>query len=343
MRAASRTITTIITAASLASPADDAAAQSGASRLPQRFNVDASHSNVGFAVRFMGLSTVRGAFADYRGTIMYDPDTSRASVSVIIDAASINSNNRNRDEHLRSPDFLDAKQFPKITFRSTHIGRGEKGWVAVGPLTMHGMTKVVRIPFEQLNAPTSDAWGNTRVTFQGDLAISRKEWGIAGTAFWNSEFDPGRMAVSDEVRIELLVSATISNPGRWRQPLGDSLLARIEAGGVAAAMQQFRTAYAGKPALDSVPEFAFVVAGEKLIQKGRVNDAITFYESVLALRPAATLTRQTLGEAYLKAGRPRDAEAAFTRVLAEFPESTVAAEWLRVLGHSQGVGAGNRH
>jgi polyisoprenoid-binding protein YceI len=310
------------------------AAPLAAQDLPARYNIDASHSSVGFVVGFMGMSTVRGGFSSYEGTIMYDArEPTRSSVSVQIAVSSINSNARQRDEHLRSPDFFDAAKYPLITFRSTRIARapGGAGFVAHGVLTMHGQSREVDIPFERLNGPMPDAWGNQRMTLRGTLAVSRKAWGILGTAFWNSEFDPGRMAVSDRADLELLVSATIPNVERWAHPVGDSLLASVERDGADEAARRFRATYAENRRVDSIPEFAFVDAGQKLVTRGRAADAIALYRAVLDVRPAATTTRFLLGEAYLKAGRVAEARETFERARRDDPDATGPAEWLRVL------------
>lgn len=318
--------------AGLALAAAPHAAPAQAAPLPARYAIDASHSSVGFAVRFMGMSTVRGAFADVAGTVMYAAGRpERSSVSVLVRTASINTNSRTRDEHLRSPDFFDAAKYPTITFRSTSVAARPPGFVARGPLTMHGVTREVEIPFVQLNPPQKDAWGNSRATFQGELRLSRKEYGIAGTAFWNSEFDPGRFAVADSVDVELLVSASVPNPERWRHPLGDSLLASVDSAGVDAALRRFRAAYEGSPRADSLPEFALILVGEKLAARGRLADAARFYEGVLGVRPAAAATRLRLGEVYVRQGDLRRARGEFERVAREAPEDTAAPEWLRAL------------
>ncbi|AHG92453.1 hypothetical protein J421_4918 (plasmid) [Gemmatirosa kalamazoonensis] len=203
---------------------------------------------------------------------------------------------------------------------------------------MHGQRREVEIPFERLNGPMPDAWGNRRMTLRGTLSVSRKAWGIEGTAFWNSEFDPGRMAVSDRADIELLVSATIPNVDRWAHPVGDSLLASVERDGVNEATRRFRAAYAGSTRADSIPEFAFVDAGQKLVARGRAADAIAFYRAVLDVRPTATTTRFLLGEAYLRSGQTAAAREEFARVVREDPDATGAAEWLRVLDERAGSG-----
>jgi polyisoprenoid-binding protein YceI len=318
--------------------ASSAAAQTAQhQRLPQRFGIDPSHSQIEFTIGFMGMSKVRGAFGGVSGTIMYyEGDPARSSVSVVIATSTINTNASFRDRHLKSPDFFDVEKYPYITFRSSRIAAAPQGFVARGALTIHGVTKEVEIPFVQLNRPTPDAWGNSRQTFRGELAVSRKEFGILGTAFWNSEFDPGRFAVADRANIELLVSATVPNALRWGHPFGDSLLRSIDTVGLAEAMRRFKAAYAGNARVDSIPEFALIMVGRKLVQGNRLPDAIRFYEAVLELRPGASATRELLGEAYVQAGQLARARQEFERALKDDPISTMAAEWLRVLGEVRG-------
>lgn len=300
--------------------------------LPTRFNLDPSHSSVGFAVRFMGLSTVRGAFSQVSGTVMYyEGDPARSSASVRIETASINTNGPVRDKHLRSPDFFDVEKYPAITFRSTAVTSTPVGLAVKGDLSMHGVTKQVTIPFTQLHRPVKDAWGNSRVTFQGGLKVKRQDYGIKGTAFWNNEFDPGRMGVSDDVDIELLVSADVPNPLRWTHPVGDSIHKSIETDGLAAALTRMRATWPGATRLDSIPEFTFADVGEKLIAAGKLSDAVRFYETIVALRPDADATRFRLAEAYLKSGKRDRAIKELERVARAAPEHTATAEWLRVL------------
>jgi tetratricopeptide (TPR) repeat protein len=182
-----------------------------------------------------------------------------------------------------------------------------------------------------LNAPTPDAWGNSRMTLEGSTTVSRKDYDIKGTAFWNSEFDPGRFAVADQVTIELLISATIPNAMRWTDVAGDSLLTDIEARGVEATVASMRAARATNPKVDSIPPFAFSVAAGKLIAKQRVPDAVALYEAVVALRPNVNMLRALLGEAYVKNGQLDKAVAMFQAVAAADSTNTGAREWLRTL------------
>src|SRR5688500_12059527 len=184
-------------------------------------------------------------------------------------------------------DYLVDAMYTTITYVSSRVARSPSGFTARGTLTLHGVSREVDIPFVQLNAPVKDAWGNTRVTFQGALRLSRKEYGVLGTAFWNGEFDPGRFAVSDDVDVDLLVSATVANPMRWSDRLGDSLHASVERDGVEEAARRFRAALVGNPRGDSLPGFAFPAVGQRLAAAGRPRDAARGYDAATAARPPA--------------------------------------------------------
>ena len=119
------------------------------------WKLDDSHSTVGFSVKHMMVSDTKGAFDTYTGTIeVDDKDVTRSTVNVELDTASINTKNKKRDEHLRSPEFFDAAKFPKITFKSTKVAKAKGGGLAVtGDLTMHGVTKPVTLAVAPISAP----------------------------------------------------------------------------------------------------------------------------------------------------------------------------------------------
>lgn len=152
------------------------ASLAGASGLAvQRLDIDSPHSSIEFAVKFMGLSTVRGAFSEFGGTLMYDPaDVTRSSIAVVIRTASINTNVDVRDRDLRSRNFFDAEKYPLITFTSTRVDRDGDRFTARGAFSMHGVTKEISIPFTRLHPLSRDAWGNQRVGFLGHTTLNRK-------------------------------------------------------------------------------------------------------------------------------------------------------------------------
>lgn len=168
------------------------------------FTVDPVHSSIAFSVKHMVVSTVHGNFRDFSGTINYDPnDVTKSSIEVHIKADSINTGSENRDKHLRSPDFLDVEKFPELTFKSTQIEKSGDGYIAKGPLTIHGVSKDVAIPFT-VGGTIKDAKGNTKLGTEASLTISRKDFGLT----WNRAVEGGGVLVGDDVKIELSVEGT---------------------------------------------------------------------------------------------------------------------------------------
>lgn len=159
------------------------------------YNIDKSHSNVGFKVKHMMISNVKGQFDKFSGVFEYDEDTKTIkSLSGTIDVASINTQDKKRDEHLRAPDLFDAKKYPQITFALNKID-GDK---AHGQLTMHGITKEVVFDFEN-NGSIKDPWGNTRVGLAISGKLNRKDYGI----IWNKILEAGGVAVGEIVKLDV--------------------------------------------------------------------------------------------------------------------------------------------
>jgi polyisoprenoid-binding protein YceI len=152
----------------------------------------------------MVVSTVRGSFGVFEGTISVDSeDLAKSSVEVKIDAASIDTANEQRDNHLRSADFFDVENHPEITFKSGSIKQVGDGFVAVGNLTIRGNTRLVELPFT-VKGPIDDPWGNRRIGVQIEpITIDRKEFGL----MWSKALETGGLVVGDEVTIELAVAA----------------------------------------------------------------------------------------------------------------------------------------
>ena len=167
------------------------------------YAIDPAHSMVGFSVRHMLISHVSGDFQEFSGTIVYDEkEPSKSSVNVHITAASIDTRNHDRDEHLRSSSFFDAAKFPQITFASTRIEKTENGYIAHGPLTIRGVAKKVALPFK-ITGTVKDPWGKTRLGAQAGLTINRQDFGVS----WNRILDGGGVELGDEVKIDLAVEA----------------------------------------------------------------------------------------------------------------------------------------
>jgi len=169
-----------------------------------RWNIDSSHSGAQFAVRHMVISKVRGIFERWAGTIDFDPSKPEASkVSVRIEAASVNTNEPQRDQHLRSADFFDVEKYPAITFESSRIeSRGEDRYRVLGELTIHGVTRPVELDAEYLGGG-KDPWGNERIGFFAKTSLNRKDFGLN----WNQVLETGGVLVGDQVEVSLDVEA----------------------------------------------------------------------------------------------------------------------------------------
>ncbi len=164
------------------------------------YAIDASHSQVGFSVKHMMFSTVRGDFRVFEGTIVVDNDNpANSSVDVTIDASTITTGDLKRDEHLRSADFFDVETYPTITFKSTSIDfKDVEDFTILGELTMHGVTEPVKIKAEQTGEGTNP-WGVDVVGFEGTTKVNRKDFGLN----WNAALEKGGVLVGDEIKISL--------------------------------------------------------------------------------------------------------------------------------------------
>jgi len=173
------------------------------------WNVDASHSKLGFAVTHMMVSETEGKFKIYEGkvsSLKSDADFTDASIFFNVDAASINTDDEKRDGHLKSADFFDVAQFPKISFKSTSMKPGKvKGtYTLVGDLTMHGVTKSVSLTAIGASKIVKDPYGMERYAFKVIGSINRKDFGLA----WNAVIEAGGVAVSETVRLDFNVEIT---------------------------------------------------------------------------------------------------------------------------------------
>jgi polyisoprenoid-binding protein YceI len=167
------------------------------------WNVDASHSSVDFRVKHLGISTVRGTFRDFAGSLEIGDDITTSKISGSIKAGSIDTGEPKRDEHLRAPDFFDAETYPEITFESTSIEVVDDGEFHVtGDFTMHGVTKPLTLHAE-VTGSEQDPWGNTRVGLEARGELTRSDYGMT----FNQALGSGNMMVSDKVRISLEISA----------------------------------------------------------------------------------------------------------------------------------------
>jgi polyisoprenoid-binding protein YceI len=146
----------------------------------ETWQLDPPHSAAQFAVRHMGISTVRGTFTKMSGTVQYDPaDPAKSSIDATIDAASVDSRVEMRDNDLRSPKFLDVQKFPTITFKSTRVEPAGTGKLKVtGDLTIHGVTKEVVLDVDGPSEPIKDPRGNMHMGASATTTINRRDFGV---------------------------------------------------------------------------------------------------------------------------------------------------------------------
>ncbi len=162
------------------------------------YKADTTHANVGFTISHMVISTVRGHFDEFDATVVLADDGTVERAEAVIQAASINTANEKRDNHLRAPDFFDAENYPEITFKSTGVGEEDGQKVLRGQFTMHGVTKDVAFPFT-VKGPVQDPWGNTKIGFKLSGVIDRTDYGLT----WSKVLETGGLVVGEEVTLDV--------------------------------------------------------------------------------------------------------------------------------------------
>ena len=167
------------------------------------WNVDPAHSKVGFAVKHMGIATVRGEFTEFEGTLEVGEDLSSARARGTVKVASVDTNEAQRDAHLRSPDFFDAERYPELKFESTQVDQLDGDTFRItGNLTIHGVTNEIVLHAE-VDGTDVDPWGNERVGLEVIGELSRGDYGMK----FNQALGSGNMLVADKVKLALDISA----------------------------------------------------------------------------------------------------------------------------------------
>ena len=172
--------------------------------LTGTYTLDPAHTRIGFVARHAMVTKVRGSFNEFEGSAVLDgADPANSRVQVTINAASIDTRNAQRDEHLRGNDFLAMADYPQITFASTGVRQvGDTTFEVTGDLTIKGVTNSIAIPLT-FEGAAKDPFGNLRAGFEGSVTINRKDYGIT----WNAALETGGVLVSDKVVLEFEVSA----------------------------------------------------------------------------------------------------------------------------------------
>jgi polyisoprenoid-binding protein YceI len=174
-----------------------------AMKAAQTYAIDKTHSEVAFQVRHL-LTKVRGRFTGFTGTVVFDQvHPEQSSVSLMIDASSVDTGTPDRDVHLRADDFFAVGTHPMLTFTSSRVVKtGDDTYDVVGTLTIRGVAKEIAMPVTYLGT-AKDPWGNLRAGFETNITINRKEFGLT----WNAALETGGFLVGDEVRINVSIQA----------------------------------------------------------------------------------------------------------------------------------------
>lgn len=177
----------------------DATLVSGQPGITTTWQIDPAHTNVEFAVKHLMMSTVRGRFSEVSGTVTTDGTIAGSKVAVRIAAASIDTRQAQRDQHLVSADFLDAAHYPDITFVSTRITpKGDDEFTIVGDLTIHGVTRSVTLEATREGAGV-DPWGNQRAGFSATGKIDRRDFGLT----YNQALETGGVVVGHDLKLTI--------------------------------------------------------------------------------------------------------------------------------------------
>lgn len=168
--------------------------------------IDTAHSEIGFKVKHLMISTVRGLFEKFEGSVSAEDETfNNAQVSFSADIASLTTRNTQRDAHIHSPDFFDEANFPKVTFVSTSVKAGAEGKLEiVGDLTMRGVTKSITLD-GALTGVANDLYGGHVAAFEVSGKINRQDFGVS----WNAALEAGGVVVSDTVDLEAMIEAKL--------------------------------------------------------------------------------------------------------------------------------------
>ena len=171
--------------------------------LTGTYEIDPTHSRIGFAAKHAMITTVRGQFTDYTADVFLDEENpANSRVRLEIKAASVESGNADRDKHLRTSDFFDVETHPTLVFASTKVDKDGDVYTLIGDLTINGVTNPVSVDWE-LTGTATDPWGNFRAGFEGKATVNRRDWGLS----FNVGLDKGGVLVGERVKLEFDISA----------------------------------------------------------------------------------------------------------------------------------------
>ncbi len=304
-------------------------------RAAERYAIDRAHSNVGFAIRFTGLTSVEGKFTDVAGALQVeDADLTKSSVTAVIRTDSLITGVEDRDKHLKSPDFFGSEKFPVILFQSTRVEKKPDGYWMVGNLSMHGVTKEVTFPFTFVGKVT-DAGGHARLGFEGHLKLNRQDFGITGGAWWEEVKKLGIEIVADEADIGLKIQAMrwnydrLSYDSHEKPSIGELLERTIVEKGLDAGLTQYTDLKQQQPDAYNFGPEELNLLGRRLLAKKRPREAVAVFQLNTEAFPQATGVYVALADALRASGDTEAAEKNYRKALELDPFNPVALEMTR--------------
>jgi polyisoprenoid-binding protein YceI len=292
------------------------------------FQVGTAHSPIEFSISWMGLSKVRGAFADFAGTIALDrADLTRSSVTLVIRTKSLTTFNERRDRDLKSPDWFDVEKFPTAVFSSREIVKQGDAYLMRGSLALHGVTRDIEIPFT-FNGRLKDTGGDDRAGFEGHTTLNRKDYGIIGPARYNALLELGKAMVGDDVDLPLAVEAIHATAkDTLFDRAADSLWRAIVTRGMTPVAKDYRALRATTPdSLMSVNEQRLSAVGIQLLEGGKPSDALELFKLQAEAYPQSASGLAGMAYAYAVLGDRENAVVNAEKAVAINPSATRAIE-----------------
>jgi polyisoprenoid-binding protein YceI len=300
------------------------------SMIGKDFLIDDQHSYIGFRIKYFGSSNVRGRFDKFKGTAFYNPETGFISATLIIDANSINTGDKRRDEDLKQGAWFETAQFPTIIFSTTGTASLSDGLELQGELQVKDFKRVVSVKLEKPGAMTKDWAGNDQVDFVGSFTISRSEFGVKGDGLWNEVMENGVTQLADEVSVEVEIHARRADYlVRKKNPeLIDSvasiLLHETVQQGFEVVVGRILTKKAGEIERSTLYDFGYT-----LMSEGKYKEAKQIFNTLAKLYPEKINDQNLLGICYLLEGEEQQAKLVFSKVITRDSLNTKGMEYLK--------------
>lgn len=244
------------------------------------FDIDGSHTKLQFSIGFFGFSDVEGSFDRFGGTVLYnEEDLEKTSVSLLIDATSINTGSSRRDKDLQKENFFDTENHRMIKFESKRVVKRGKNFEVVGDLTIKGKIREVSIPFQRTRGRFIDPfWNHVNIGFKGTLTLNRMDFDVHGGRW-------GETVLSDEVKVEFSLVAKKSNDFRTGQGEHSQLISQVVDEVLRRGTAAGKLKYGELAKTQELDAFYTTLIGRRLIQKDKFQEAIEMFDFTLEKFP----------------------------------------------------------